>query len=44
MQPPGYAQWTPLQFYTHPPVPEPSSLLLALIGSSLLMLKRKVKV
>ena len=44
MQPPGYTQWTPLQFYTHSPVPEPSSLLLVLIGSSIFMLKRKVKV
>ena len=45
---PADHQWTPFKFYTinpyTPPVPEPSSLLLALIGSSLLMLKRKVKV
>ena len=44
----SWGGWMPTKFYTInpyvPPVPEPSSLLLALIGSSLLMLKRKVRV
>ena len=33
--------WTPTEFYTHPPVPEPSSFLLSLIGCSFLLLRRK---
>lgn len=44
----SWGGWMPTRFYTInpyvPPVPEPSSLLLVLIGSSLLVLKRKVKV
>lgn len=44
----SWGGWMPEEFYTInpfiPPVPEPSSLFLALIGSSLLMLKRKVNV
>jgi hypothetical protein len=33
--------WTPTEFYTSPPVPEPSSFLLSLIGCSFLLLRRK---
>lgn len=33
--------WTPTEFYTHPPVPEPSSFLLSLVGCSFLLLRRK---
>ena len=48
LAPPVQIPWIPEKFYTinpyTPPVPEPSTSLLALIGSSLLMLKRKVKV
>ena len=33
-------QWTPTEFYTSPPTPEPSSGILFLIGLSFLLLKR----
>lgn len=38
--PPVITPWTPIQFYTHPPVPEPSAVLLMLIGAGILGLKR----
>ncbi len=41
IQPPGYSQWTPTEFYTHSSVPEPSSALLCIIGFGILLLKRK---
>ena len=40
---PFNGEWTPIDFYTYnpPPVPEPSSTILCLLGLSLFMLKRK---
>ena len=41
IQPPGYTQWTPTEFHTHSSVPEPNSLMMMLIGSGMLLLRRK---